>query len=103
MQMLCLFVLWLCSLVVSGDYVFLYVNQTCKNFMLPNLSLNHLSSLSDQNWSEHVNVRKGLLPGLWSFLKSGGHGSAKITYPCILPLLSILTDKVCICNVLYEG
>ena len=41
-----------------------------------------------------MSVQKALLPGLWSVMDSGGHGSAKVIYPCFLPLLSQLVDKV---------
>ena len=47
-----------------------------------------------QSWSEHVNVQKALLPGLWSLLAAGGYGSAKVTYPCLLPLLNKLVEQV---------
>ena len=47
-----------------------------------------------QSWNEHVSVQKSILPGLWSVMDSGGHGSAKVIYPCFLPLLSQLVDKV---------
>ena len=47
-----------------------------------------------QSWNEHVSVQKAILPGLWSVMDSGGHGSAKVIYPCFLPLLSQLVDKV---------
>ena len=44
-----------------------------------------------------MNVEKALLPGLWSLLKEGGHGCASIAYPCLLPLVSRLMEKVCTC------
>ncbi len=47
-----------------------------------------------QMWYTNVNVEKALLPGLWSLLKEGGYGSASIAYPCLLPLVSRLMEKV---------
>lgn len=47
-----------------------------------------------QTWSEHVNVQKALLPGLWSLLNAGGYGSAKVAYPCLLPFLRELVKQV---------
>ena len=41
-----------------------------------------------------MNIQKALLPGLWSMLAAGGYGSAKVTYPCLLPLLSKLVEQV---------
>ena len=41
-----------------------------------------------------MNVQKALLPGLWSMLVAGGNGSARVIYPCLLPLLSKLSEKV---------
>ena len=39
-------------------------------------------------------MEKALLPGMWSLLEAGGYGSAKVIYPCLLPLLSRLLEKV---------
>jgi hypothetical protein len=36
-------------------------------------------------------VRKFVLPRFWSFLRHPTHGSAKVSYPCILPLLSLIS------------
>ena len=36
----------------------------------------------------------GEVPCVWSLLDGGGYGSAKITYPCLLPLFSKLAEKV---------
>lgn len=47
-----------------------------------------------KTWSEHINVQKALLPGLWSLLNAGGYGSARIAYKFLLPLLSKLVDQV---------
>ena len=47
-----------------------------------------------------MSIEKALLPGLWSLMDAGGYGSAKITYPCLLPLLSRLVDKV---KLIVEG
>ena len=47
-----------------------------------------------QTWSEHVNIQKALLPGLWSLLAAGGYGSAKVAYPCLLPFLRELIKQV---------
>ena len=47
-----------------------------------------------QTWNEQVNVQKAILPGLWAVLDSGGYGCAKVIYPCFLPLLSQLVNKV---------
>ena len=47
-----------------------------------------------QSWSDNVSIEKTVLPGVWSLLDGGGYGSAKITYPCLLPLLSKLVEKV---------
>ena len=47
-----------------------------------------------QSWSDNVSIEKTVLPGVWSLLDCGGYGSAKITYPCLLPLLSKLVEKV---------
>ncbi len=44
-------------------------------------------------WSK-VNPRKGVLPRLWSLLKSGGNGSAHIIYPNLLPFLSKIPTDV---------
>ena len=41
-----------------------------------------------------MSIEKTVLPGVWSMLDGGGYGSAKITYPCLLPLLSKLVEKV---------
>ncbi len=41
-----------------------------------------------------MSIDKALLPGVWSLLAAGGYGSAKVTYPCLLPLLSRLVEKV---------
>ena len=43
-----------------------------------------------------MSIEKTVLPGVWSLLDGGGYGSAKITYPCLLPLLMIskLVEKV---------
>ena len=59
-----------------------YVPVSCDFWPLP------------QSWNDHVNVQKAILAGLWSMMDSGGHGSAKVIYPCFLPLLSQLVDKV---------
>eukprot|EP00731_Ephydatia_muelleri_P018544 Em0011g584a len=47
-----------------------------------------------ETWSEHINVQKALLPGLWSLLNAGGYGSARIAYKFLLPLLSKLVDQI---------
>ncbi|XP_030060139.1 E3 ubiquitin-protein ligase listerin [Microcaecilia unicolor] len=38
-------------------------------------------------WS-HVNVKKGVLPKLWTMLREGGRGLAGIVYPNLLPFIS---------------
>nr|XP_033798276.1 E3 ubiquitin-protein ligase listerin isoform X2 [Geotrypetes seraphini] len=38
-------------------------------------------------WS-HVNVKKGVLPKLWTVLREGGRGLAGIIYPNLLPFIS---------------
>lgn len=43
-----------------------------------------------QNWSQHVNLQKAVLPDLWSFLSGGGHGVAKKVYPLLQPLVAAL-------------
>jgi hypothetical protein len=81
--------------------VYAYVN-VCVHVLLHvhvHIILLYMSSDSDstiplQSWNEHVSVQKALLPGLWSVMDLGGHGSAKVIYPCFLPLLSQLVDKV---------
>ncbi|CAI8053590.1 E3 ubiquitin-protein ligase listerin [Geodia barretti] len=47
-----------------------------------------------QDWREHVNVPKAVLPGLWQLLGEGGYGSARQVYPCLLPLLTRLVQQV---------
>ena len=47
-----------------------------------------------QSWSDNVSIEKTVLPGVWSLLDGGGYGSPKITYPCLLPLLSKLVGTV---------
>ena len=47
-----------------------------------------------QDWREHVNVPKAVLPGLWQLLGEGGYGSARQVYPCLLPLLTRLVTQV---------
>lgn len=50
-----------------------------------------------------MNIQKALLPGLWSLLAAGGYGSAKVAYPCLLPLLSKLVEQVRkFCNFFFE-
>ena len=44
--------------------------------------------LYTQSWSEHVNVQKAQLPGLWSLLAAGGYGSAKVARPTHASCLS---------------
>ena len=61
---------------------------------LPPSSSTALSLLSSQSWHDHVNIQKALLPGLWSLMAAGGHGCARIAYPCLLPLVSKLTEAV---------
>ena len=46
-----------------------------------------------------MNIEKALLPGMWSLMRAGGYGSARMSFPCLLPLLSRLVDKVCNRNV----
>ena len=47
-----------------------------------------------QDWSDHVNVQKAVLPGVWQLLSGGGHGSARLAYPCLLQLLKKLVKQV---------
>lgn len=42
----------------------------------------------------HVNIRKAMLPSLWSALKKGFEGSATTIAPNLLPLLSKLPVEV---------
>ncbi|KAK2159779.1 hypothetical protein LSH36_146g00024 [Paralvinella palmiformis] len=39
---------------------------------------------------KHVNLKKGVLPGLWRLLCDGGSGSASVIYPNLLPFISQL-------------
>ena len=41
-----------------------------------------------QDWPTHVNIQKGVLPGLWALLEGGGFGNAERVFPCLLPLLN---------------
>ena len=41
-----------------------------------------------------MNVTKAVLPGLWQLLGGGGHGSARLVYPCLPPLLATLVQQV---------
>lgn len=43
---------------------------------------------------ELVNVRKAVLPGLWGLLRHACYGSAEISYPCLLVLVSLLPSGV---------
>ena len=38
-----------------------------------------------------TSVHKFVLPRFWAFLRHMTHGSAKVSYPCILPLLSFIS------------
>ncbi|GAQ92748.1 Zinc finger RING-type domain containing protein [Klebsormidium nitens] len=43
---------------------------------------------------EFVNVRKAVLPGLWGLLRHACYGSAEVSYPCLLVLVSLLPHGV---------
>jgi len=49
-----------------------------------------------------VNVRKAVLPKLWSALKDGGRGCAAATFHNLLPLLSRLASEPQHRNPLYQ-
>ena len=55
-----------------------------------------------QDYWEYVNLRKAVLPKLWSFLKHGGHGNAMVIYPSLLPFLSRIPSKVSLRFLLSE-
>ena len=55
-----------------------------------------------QDYWEYVNLRKAVLPKLWSFLKHGGHGNAMVIYPSLLPFLSRIPSKVSLRSLLSE-
>lgn len=41
-----------------------------------------------QDWHSVVSLEKLVLPKLWRVLKDGGHGSANVIYPNLLPFIS---------------
>eukprot|EP00250_Pteridium_aquilinum_P021475 c25138_g1_i1 orf=481-6414(-) len=49
----------------------------------------YISQRYPQAWNTN-STRKFVLPRFWSFLRHATYGSAKVSYPCILPLLSLL-------------
>ncbi|XP_072018345.1 LOW QUALITY PROTEIN: E3 ubiquitin-protein ligase listerin-like [Amphiura filiformis] len=53
-------------------------------------------------WS-HVNPRKAVLPKLWSFLRSNGHGYAATIFPSLLPFLSKIPADVIGDGVAFYG
>ncbi|XP_034034250.1 E3 ubiquitin-protein ligase listerin [Thalassophryne amazonica] len=56
-------------------------------------ALLHVLTVIPDCWT-HVNVQKGFLPKLWSLLKEGGKGMAKVLHPNLMPLLSKLPHLV---------
>ena len=54
-----------------------------------------------QDWPSHVNIQKGVLPGLWSLLEGGCHGNGPRVYPSLLPLLhglmSVYSEDIGFC------
>ncbi|KAJ7997588.1 hypothetical protein DPEC_G00230570 [Dallia pectoralis] len=54
--------------------------------------LHTLSTVADC-WS-HVNVKKGVVPKLWSLLRDGGKGLATALHPNLLPFISKLPSEV---------
>lgn len=50
---------------------------------------------SYQDCWKQVNVRKAVLPKLWSVLKDGGSGNATVIFPNLLPFLSKVPSEVC--------
>jgi len=52
-----------------------------------------LSTFYQDCWKQ-VNVRKAVLPKLWSVLKNGGNGCATIIFPNLLPFLSKVPSEV---------
>ncbi|KAJ7383932.1 listerin E3 ubiquitin protein ligase 1 [Desmophyllum pertusum] len=57
-----------------------------------NVVLSVLKNITDC-WKQ-VNVRKAVLPKLWSVLKNGGSGCASIIFPNLLPFLSKVPSEV---------
>ena len=62
--------------------------------VFPNL-IQSITFFSPQDCWKQVNVRKAVLPKLWSVLKNGGSGCATVIFPNLLPFLSKVPSEVC--------
>nr|XP_006825327.1 PREDICTED: E3 ubiquitin-protein ligase listerin-like [Saccoglossus kowalevskii] len=60
----------------------------------------YVVSIITECW-QHINVRKALLPKLWSVFRQGGNGSASVVYPNFLPLLSKIPSEIISQNVQF--
>ena len=61
----------------------------------------HLAKAVPRAWG-HVDVRKVVLPRMWACLRSAAHGSWAVTYPAVLPWLSMLPRSVAVPEVAAE-
>ncbi|EGG18283.1 hypothetical protein DFA_03777 [Cavenderia fasciculata] len=58
-----------------------------------NAIISFLKKYKEQAWIG-VDVRKHVLPRFWAFLRAGTFGSFDLSYPSILPFLSLIPDGV---------
>ncbi|XP_053165483.1 E3 ubiquitin-protein ligase listerin [Hemicordylus capensis] len=61
----------------------------------------HVLATVEDCWS-HVNMKKGVLPKLWTVLREGGRGLATVIYPNILPFISKLPHGIAEPNLDYS-
>ncbi|GFX48037.1 e3 ubiquitin-protein ligase listerin [Trichonephila clavipes] len=53
----------------------------------------HIAVTFENCW-QGIDIHKVVLPQLWTFLKEGGKGNARVLYPCLLPFLNQLPKEI---------